>query len=85
MPVPIYLYQCDQCWLEHRTWEQAVLCELADRAEKKDAPMPNTDEQEARLAALTDAELLEEHRKMEVDDPLLDLVLGECERRNLDP
>lgn len=39
---------------------------------------------EADLPSLTDAQLLDLHRGMEPDDPMLDLVLGEIERRDLD-
>lgn len=39
---------------------------------------------EAELANLSDAELLALHRKIDADDPMLDLVCGEIERRNLD-
>jgi hypothetical protein len=39
---------------------------------------------EAELPNLSDADLLALHRGMEADDPMLDLVLGEIERRELD-
>lgn len=39
---------------------------------------------EADLPKLTDAELLDLHRQMHCDDPMLDLVIGEIERRDLD-
>jgi hypothetical protein len=42
------------------------------------------DEEERRLAALTDAQLRKEIDACDVEDARLELLLGESERRNLD-
>lgn len=58
------------------------LCSDWEQIWNVDARQPA--EEEARLNRLSDDELLAEWHRAEVDSPLLDLIAGEMERRNLD-
>lgn len=68
---------------ESATRAHSSLCRDWERIWDVDASK-KTEDEEGRLTRLSDAKLLQEWHRVEVDSPSLDLIAGEMERRNLD-